>query len=107
MANIGYAQLASGLTAIGTTQATGYPLIASSNFFTTVADGTGAVLNSAWSQSDSQLVYNGGANQLSVYPPSGSKINELTTNGAMLLPVNTSCKFVKSATTQWTGILSR
>ena len=107
MANIGYAQLASGLTATGTTQATAYVLIADRNFFSTVAASTGAILNSNRSQGDSQTIYNGGANPLTVYPPVGSQINELTTNAGMLLPIRTACQFIHSATTQWTGILSR
>ena len=107
MANIGYSQLNSGLTATGTTQADAYPLIGQNNFFSTVASGTGALLNSTWSQGDSQTVYNGGANPLTVYPPSTHKINELPTNSGMILPVKTAVTFIKSATTQWTGVLSR
>ena len=52
------------------------------------------------------MIYNGGANALTVYPPSGAKINGLATNAGMLLATNTACEFYCLSTTQWTGILS-
>lgn len=98
--------VASGLTATGTTQADAYSLTAATNAFTTVASGTGAVLSSDATGGDSQLVYNGGANALKVYPPSGQKMNALATDAAMTLAVNTACDFRKLTSTVWTGILS-
>lgn len=105
VAAIGY-DAASGLTATGTNQATAYSLTASDNEFTTVASGTGAILY-AGTPGDSQVVYNGGANALTVYPPSGSSINGLAANAGILLPTNTSCMFKCLTSTRWTGILSR
>ena len=113
MANIGYSQLNTGLTAAGTTQSDAYLLIGDSNFFTTVASGAGAILNSTWSQGSSQTVYNGGANPLTVYPPTSSQLNNLPTNQGMLLPIRTTVTFTKGAyndttgVTKWTGVLSR
>ena len=96
----------SGLTATGTNQATAYALTAADNEFTTVASGTGAVLYGG-TPGDSQLVFNGGANTLKIYPPSGSQINGLTTNLGVLIPTGTSCIFKCLTSTRWTGILSR
>lgn len=98
--------VASGLTATGTTQATAYAMTAADNEFTTVADGTGGVLY-AGTPGDSQYVYNGGANALKVYPPSSSQINGLGTNNAVLIPVATGCIFKCMTSTRWIGILSR
>lgn len=94
------------LTATGTTQADAYVLAAASNAFSTVASGTGAVLYSVTVAGDSQMVYNGGANALKVYPPSGEKLNALATDAPMTLAVNTACLFSKLTPTVWTGILS-
>lgn len=112
MANIGYSQLNTGLTAAGTTQSDAYQLIGDNNFFTTVASGSGAILNSAWSEGSSQTVYNGGANALKVYPPTSGQINNLPTNQAMNLEIRTAVTFTKGAyndstgVTKWTGVLS-
>jgi hypothetical protein len=99
--------VATGLTAAGTTQGTAYESTSAKNSFTTVAAGTGTILDSDAAPGDSQMIYNGGSNALSVYPPSSAQINGLGVNNAMLLPTNTACEFYCLTTTLWTGILSR
>ena len=99
--------VATGLTATETTQGTAYETTSAKNAFSTVAAGTGAILDSDAAPGDSQMIYNGGSNALSVYPPSGAQINALGSNAAMLLPVRTACEFHCLTTTLWTGILSR
>ena len=96
----------SGLTATGTNQATALALTNSDNEFTTVASGTGAILY-AGAPGDEQEVYNGGANALTVYPSSGSRINSLPINQGILLPTNTACKFKRLTSTRIVGVLSR
>lgn len=96
---------ATGLTATGTNQATAYALTAKSNSFSTVAAGTGVILTG--SVGDDQLVYNGGANPMTVYPASGAGINGLPANAGALLPTNTACNFTRLTSTLYTGILSR
>ena len=98
--------VATGLTATGSDQSGAYEVTFAKNAFTTVAASTGAVLDSDAAPGDSQLVYNGGANVLRVYPPSGAQINGLGTNNAMLLATNTACEFFCLTTTLWTGVLS-
>lgn len=97
---------ASGLTATGTTQGTAYAMTAANNEFTTVAANSGAILY-AGSPGDEQFVYNGGANPLRVYPPSGSQINSLGTNYGALIPPATGCAFKCMSSTRWAGVLSR
>ena len=97
---------ATGLTATGTTQADAYAMNFGKCAFSTVAAGTGAILSSNAGDGDSQLVFNGGANPLKVYPPSGAQINQLGTNAPALLPVQTPCEFHRLSTTLWTGVLS-
>ena len=99
--------VATGLTATGTNQATAYEVTTAKAAFSTVSASTGAVLDNQAVGGDEQMIYNGGANALTVYPPSGAKINGLATNAGMLLATNTACEFFCLSSTQWTGILSR
>jgi len=94
------------LTAAGTNQETATSITAALNVFTTVAANTGAVLNTAQTFGVPQTVYNAGANELRVYPPLGGKINQLATNVAILLAINTAATFWRATTTQWIGSLS-
>ena len=95
----------SGLSAAGTTQGTATALTNSLNGITTAASGSGVVLYAA-SAGDSQIVYNGGANAVKVYPPSGAKINGLPTNSPALLATNTACEYWFLSATQVIGVLS-
>lgn len=97
---------AAGVSAAGTTQGTATELKAADNEVTTVADGAGVVLSSAISAGDTQSVFNAGANPLKVYPPSGMKINDLTTNLPMTLGLNTGVLFKCVSTTRVFGVLS-
>ncbi len=106
MANIGTPPSAESLTAIGTTQATAYTVLAEVNRFSTVASGTGAILDSTKGRGEVQSIFNDGANNLSVYPPVGGEINDLGTNSAILLAPNTAVEFTKITDLIWTGILS-
>jgi hypothetical protein len=98
--------VATGLTATGTDETDAYEVTFAKNAFSTVAVGTGAVLDSDAAPGDSQMIYNGGANALTVYPPSGAQINALGADNGMLLPIRTACEFYCLTTTLWTGILS-
>lgn len=72
---------ANNLTATGASQGTALALPADICKFTTVAASTGAIIPPA-NPGDSGTVFNGGANALSLYPPTGGKINAVATNGA-------------------------
>jgi len=94
------------LTATGTLQSDALQLAATINQVTTVAASTGVKLYSAAVAGDMQVVYNGGANSLKVYPQSGATINQLSANTGMTLPINTSCQFFAVSATAWVAILS-
>ena len=102
-----FQDVATGLTATGTNQATAYELTAWKSSFTTVADGTGAIPSTKAGAGDSQIVYNGGANVLKIYPPSGAHFNQLAANASILLPTNTAIELHCMSTTLWVGVLSR
>lgn len=68
-------------TATGNSQATALALPADITRFTTVAASAGTILP-AMNPGDNVIIFNGGANALSVYPPTGGKINAVATNGA-------------------------
>lgn len=102
--------IATGLTALGSTQATAAVCEGSVNVFSTVAASTGVVLGapipavigspvaaqhalSILSAGDSVLIANHGANTLSVYPPVGGKIDNGTANTAVTVAVNTAKRF--------------
>ncbi len=93
------------ISAAGTTQTTATQLTNSVNDIGTVAAGAGVVL---WTGTagDSQIVYNRGANAVSVYPPNGARINSLPINSPHVLAPSTACEYWFSSTTTVIGILS-
>ena len=93
------------ISAAGTTQGTATALTNILNGLGTVASGAGVVLY-AGSQGDCQLVYNGGANAVKVYPPSGARINAMVTNTAHILATSTACEYWFLSSTQVVGVLS-
>lgn len=97
---------ATALTATGTTLATALALTADTNVFGTVASGTGCSLASC-EIGDSQEIYNGGANSLTVYPDTSSvQINALTAGNGFLLGANTMCYARRVSATRWIVNLS-
>jgi len=98
--------VATGLTATGSDQSGALKVTSAKNAFSTVSSGTGAVLDSNAAAGDTQMIYNGGANALKVYPPSGAQINALGTNAPMTLAIRTACEFYCLSATLWTGVLS-
>lgn len=72
---------ANNLTATGNSQGTALSLPADICKFTTVAASTGAIIPPA-NPGDCGTVFNGGGNALSLYPPTGGKINAVATNSA-------------------------
>lgn len=94
------------LTAAGSSQSDALQLTATVNQITTAAASTGAKLYAAPVAGDVQIVYNGGANQIRVYPQTSGTINQLSANTGMILPVATSCAFYAASTTAWIGLLS-
>lgn len=87
--------VANSLTAAGSSQTDAYALgMDDYNVFTTVASSTGARLPSTLSAGDEIQVVNYGANTLSVYPPTGGKINNGSANAAVSITANKSANFV-------------
>lgn len=85
------------LTATGSTQGTALLLPSDFNVFTTVAASTGAILPATGPQcnlADTFIVVNHGANALSVYPPSGGKIANGSTNAALSVGANKTAWFL-------------
>lgn len=100
------ATVATALTATGTTQGTALLVSADMNFVSTVGANSGVIIYNGV-VGDSLGVFNdGGANPLTVYPPVGSKINNLATNAGMTLGANTVVWLMKATATRWVGILS-
>lgn len=95
----------SGVTATGSTQGTAYQLTADNTAFSTVAASTGAILQ-AGSPGDETFVYNGGANSLTVYPPVGGTINNLSANTGFAVATTKSCAFVQVGAAAWAANLS-
>jgi hypothetical protein len=94
-------RVVSGLTATGSSQATAFPLLnAADHQFTTVGSSTGAVLPSA-RLADSVSVWNGGSNTLSVYPPSGGKVNDGSVNAAYSLGAAAGVTFFATDLGTW------
>ena len=104
--NQGTQDVLTGISAAGTTQGTATELIAGISMLSTVASGSGVALSPNATPGAFQLVYNGGANAVTVYPPLGAKINSLATNAGHLLAANTACEYWFASTTQVIGVLS-
>jgi len=108
--NVGTQDVGQSISAAGTTQATATLLFNGLNQVTTVASGSGVVLfggtGGATNQGTVQMVYNGGANALKVYPPLGVGINGLAANSAHLLAPNTGCAYWTVNSTLIMGLLS-
>ncbi len=90
----------SAVSAAGTTITSATDLAADINYVSTVAASSGVQL--PWGEiGDYVLVYNGGANSLSVYPPSTAhQINQIAAGGAHILATNTSCMYFILPTTR-------
>jgi hypothetical protein len=91
----------SGLTALGSSQATAFVLLNSADHqFTTVASSTGAILPPAKLPS-SVTVFNGGADTLSVYPPVGGTVNAGDANAAYSLAAGDGIEFFAADLLTW------
>lgn len=97
---------ATSISAAGTNQGTATELTSADNEVTSVASGSGVVLASLAVAGDAQTVFNGGANPLRVYPPTGQQINSLTANQHITLATNTGVLFKKISSSRWFGVLS-
>lgn len=96
----------SAVSAAGSTISDATALKASHNVVTTVAASTGVQLPNS-EIGDELFIYNAtGTNALTIYPPSGSTINQLSASVGMLLPPYTAVKLKKSTSTAWHGWLS-
>lgn len=82
-----------GAVALGTTQATAYPIGAVRTRFGVVAASTGAVLPTG-SPGDEYTITNFGANALAVYPPLGGSLNNGTANAAVNVAANGTTLYV-------------
>lgn len=97
---------ATALSGAGTALATGTAINSAFNVFTTVASGTGGTLPST-EAGDSLWVFNNtGVNALTVYPDSGSTINQLSANIGILLSPYTGVIFSRVSSTGWIANLS-
>lgn len=98
--------IATAVSAAGTIITDSTDLVADINYVSTVASGAGVQLASC-ELGDSQIVYNGGANTLKVYPDvSTAQINQLTAGVAHSLAINTTCVYWKISTTRWIAVAS-
>jgi len=93
------------VSAAGTGQSDATLLKASVSFVSTVAASSGVILPLA-EDGDSVTIYNGGANTLTVYPPTGARINNASANSGVSLSVNGCLQLTRVSSTRWIGILS-
>ena len=93
------------VSAAGTTQATATAIGAANFMVTTAAAGSGVILPQG-QPGDEIDGFNGTSNSFYVYPPTGAKFNNLSTNGGILLGPGTSATFKQWTTTQYTVLMS-
>lgn len=98
--------VATGLTATGTTNADALQLSAVVNHVGTTASGTGVILPPL-EPGASVFVINSGANALLVYPGTGFQINALTaTTQGFSVASGGRAQFIAFTSTKWGAILS-
>lgn len=93
------------VSAAGTTQGTATVVSAGVVNVSTVGASAGIILP-ACSPGDEQIIYNSGANTLTIYPDLSSKINNLAVNVGIFLPIQTGIQLTRVTSTLWIGILS-
>lgn len=91
---------AAGLTAQGTSQVNATVLTSTSNQFTNVPAGSGAVLPPL-ALGDSVTIFNDGANALLVYPPAGGQIGRSDVNAGVSIVPSGSATFRKLTASLW------
>jgi hypothetical protein len=108
MAQVTVGTVTNTLTASGSTQGTALAISDDVNIFTTVAASTGTILpgSTLVSAGDNILVVNYGANALTVYPPTGGKINNGSANAGVSVAANKNAEFVCINGTDYIGLLS-
>ena len=99
-------QVSSAVSAAGTLSTDATAISAGHNVVTTVASGSGVILP-ACEVGDEIFVHNATAtNTLSVYPDSGSTINQLAANIAGNLPPYRGALFKRATSTSWVAFMS-
>lgn len=100
------AQIATAISAAGTTQGGATLVQADANLVSTAAASSGVILYNGVI-GDSCVVFNDNTgNTFLVYPPTSGKINNAATNAGVSLANNTSMLFMKVTATRWIGLLS-
>ena len=100
-------QVQNAVSAAGTTLATATVLKASMNRVSTVGASSGVALPAGMMPCDSVVVFNAGANLLTVYPPRSTvAINQLSAGTGMSLPMQTGALIYMSTSTQLIAFLS-
>jgi hypothetical protein len=97
--------VATGLTAAGSTQATALALTAVNSVVSTAAAGTGVILEANLEVGDTTRVTNLGANALLVYPPVGGAIQAGAANAGFSVATGKSAEFRKVTGTLFTAII--
>jgi hypothetical protein len=96
---------ATGLVAVGSTQATALQLSAVYNAITTSAASTGVILQP--SEAGARVVvYNASGQTISIYPPVSSQINALSANAAYTVATAKTVELIAMSSTQWVTILT-
>lgn len=96
-------QVNGAVAAAGTTQGTATNLTMSVN---AVTSGTGGVELPSAEVNDEVDICNLSGAAITVYPPTGERVNGLASNQGFILANNTSVKVKKFTTTRWLGNLS-
>lgn len=95
-----------GVTAVGASQATAFALGAAITAISTAAASTGVILPSGAAAGDQLTVYNGGANSVTVYPPVGGTINNLSANTGLAVATLKSGVYTCVSALTWFSNLS-
>lgn len=93
--------IATGLVALGSTQASALPISAKYNYFSTVAASTGCILRNDVAVGTEIHVKNGGANTLNIYPPLGGTADAGATNAATTIAAGVAARLHYAGNGNW------
>lgn len=96
---------ATGLVAVGSTQATALQLSAVYNAITTSAASTGVILPTT-EPGASVVIYNASGQTISIYPPVSSQINAVAVNGAYTVATAKTVILFAVSSTVWVTVLT-
>lgn len=93
-------------TSAGSSQTDATAITGDAVLLPTVGSGTGVIISASMSVGSEIRIYNGGANALAVYPPTGGQINDGTANAAISITAARGAIITRLSATHFGAVYS-